>query len=139
MNTAATEESTIEPAPGRRGAQPGNLNAAKFKQCSDVIRRMGLENDGQKLRQLGEKLWSMALDGDMQAIKEIMDRWEGKVPAAVEMSGPGGGDLVIRDANTAMGVARRVAFVLAHGAISKAQASAKEPEKGAARAAHEKG
>jgi len=42
----------------------------------------------QKIEWLGQKLWAMALNGDMAAIKELLDRMEGKVtqPVSGEVS-----------------------------------------------------
>lgn len=41
-------------------------------------------------------LFSLAKGGDVNAIKVIFDRTEGKVPEPVHVSGPDGGPLVIR-------------------------------------------
>jgi hypothetical protein len=37
----------------------------------------------QKIEWLGQKLWAMALSGDMVAVKELLDRMEGKVTQPV--------------------------------------------------------
>ena len=70
-----------------RGGQPGNKNATKNKPWSDAINRALLANDGQKLRALADKLIDKALEGDVQALKEIGDRVEGK-PAQVLATDP---------------------------------------------------
>lgn len=106
------------------GAQPGNKNATKAKPWSEAIRKALLANDGVKLRELADKVVEMALAGDMQAIREVGDRFEGKVPQGLEHTGADGGELVIRDATTSLGLARRVAYVLAQGAITKAKGTA---------------
>ena len=41
-------------------------------------------------RAIAEKLVEIALDGDIQAIKLIFERVDGKVPEPVEVSGPDG-------------------------------------------------
>lgn len=41
------------------------------------------EDNPRHLRKLAEKLFDKALEGDVQAIKEIADRLDGKVPQAV--------------------------------------------------------
>jgi len=42
----------------------------------------------QKIEWLGQKLWAMALSGDIAAIRELLDRMEGKVtqPVSGELS-----------------------------------------------------
>lgn len=41
------------------------------------------EDNPRQLRKLAEKLFDKALEGDVQAIKEVADRLDGKVPQAV--------------------------------------------------------
>jgi hypothetical protein len=48
------------------------------------------------LDQLAEKLIDMAMDGDMQAIRELGDRLEGKPEQRIAMVGEDGGDLRTR-------------------------------------------
>jgi hypothetical protein len=43
-----------------------------------------------KIEWLGYKLWAMALAGDMAAIKELLDRTEGKVSQPLEHTGADG-------------------------------------------------
>lgn len=74
------------------------------------------------MKAIVKMLLKKAKMGESWAVKEVLDRVDGKVPQGVEMTGAGGGDLVIRDANTSIGVARRIAFALAQGAIAKAKA-----------------
>ena len=45
------------------------------------------EGKPQKIRDLADKLITMALDGDMQAMKEIGDRVDGKALAEVNITG----------------------------------------------------
>lgn len=104
------------------GAPVGNVNGLKHRRFAEVLTRVLLENDGARLRTVALKLISLAEEGEISAIKEVLDRVDGKVPAGVELTGANGGELVVRDAHTAMGVARRVAFVLAQGALAKAGA-----------------
>lgn len=115
----------------KRGGQPGNMNAAGLKPLSDALRRAVLAGEGKVARQLADKLVSMARKGNVPAWRELCDRVEGKVPQAVEMSGPDGGAITLNDADAQFNRARRVAFMLAQGAIAKA--------KGQADAAHQKG
>lgn len=74
-----------------RGAPIGNKNATKNKPWSEAINRVLLAEDGKKLRALAEKLVEKALEGDVQAIKEVGDRQEGK--PAQTLQGPDGSNL----------------------------------------------
>ena len=116
------------------GAPVGNVNGMgnrKDRIISDAIRRELLANNGRALRALAKKVVQLAaVKGEVAAIKEVTDRMEGRAMQAVELSGPDGGAVEIRDAGHALGVARRMAFVMRLGqqAIEKAQSSAKEAE-----------
>lgn len=61
-----------------RGGQPGNKNATKNKLWEDALRRALLAEDGKKLRTLADKLIERAENGDVQALKEVGDRIDGK-------------------------------------------------------------
>ncbi len=69
------------------------------KSFRDALRIAVLEKDGvtkhKKLRKLAEALVAKGLDGDVQAIKEIADRLDGRVPQGLEHAGSEGGPLVI--------------------------------------------
>ena len=58
----------------------GNANSGKGKHklFRDAIALAVHDADGKKLRDIAEKLVTMAQDGDMQAIKEVGDRLDGK-------------------------------------------------------------
>lgn len=64
------------------GAPKGNNNAAKAKVWSDAIRKVVVQRDA--LDQLALALVEKALSGDLQALKELGDRLEGKPVQAVE-------------------------------------------------------
>lgn len=68
----------------KKGGQPGNNNAGKNKPWSEAIRKALLAEDGKKLRAIAEKIVALAMEGDMQAIKELGDRVEGKSIQAIE-------------------------------------------------------
>ena len=56
----------------------GNKNATKNKPWAEALARINTQSDGAKMRQLAEKVWDMALAGEVQAIKEIAERSDGK-------------------------------------------------------------
>ena len=53
----------------------------------------------EKLDELATKLWSTALLGDVQAMRELADRLDGKVPQALEAPEGSSGKLVIEWSN----------------------------------------
>jgi len=75
------------------GAPEGNDNARKGKLFYDVLRRILVQNDQRKLRNISDKLVEAAEKGEAWAIKEIMDRMDGKAVAIQELQGPGGLEL----------------------------------------------
>ncbi len=68
----------------------GNKNAAKPRVWTDAIRRVLTRLDSEapqrdaKIDQLALVLINKAMEGDMQAIKEVGDRLEGKPAQAIE-------------------------------------------------------
>lgn len=112
------------------GAPLGNQNAARAKLCREALRkelaRKGGGDFDKGLAMVCKKVVSLACDGEQWAVQELMNRLDGRVAQGVELTGANGGELVVRDANTSMGIARRLAFVLAQGAMAKARASSKE-------------
>ena len=77
----------------RVGAPEGNDNARKGKMFYDQLRKILVQNDQLKLRKISEKLAESAEKGEAWAIKEIMDRMDGKAVAVQEIQGPGGAEL----------------------------------------------
>jgi len=75
------------------GAPVGNDNAKKGKLFYDQLRKVLVQNDSLKLRQVSEKLVDAAIEGEPWAVKEIMDRMDGKAVAIQEIQGPGGMEL----------------------------------------------
>lgn len=62
-----------------------------------VMRRIeGIEGKPQKLERLADKVVELGLAGDMQALKEIGDRLDGKSVQQKEIGGPDGGDIPIK-------------------------------------------
>ena len=56
----------------------GNHNAAKGKLFYNQLRKVLVQEDQLKLRQIAEKLVEAAQEGEAWAVKEIMDRVDGK-------------------------------------------------------------
>lgn len=77
----------------KAGAPIGNNNAAKNKPWRDAISKFAKQNPDKRDKVI-EKLYQMAVDGDMAAIREIIDRTEGKAVQAIE-TGEGGFDIRI--------------------------------------------
>lgn len=75
------------------GAPEGNDNAKKGKLFYDQLRRVLVQNDSLKLRMVSEKLVDAAIEGEPWAVKEIMDRMDGKPVAIQEVQGPDGTQL----------------------------------------------
>lgn len=68
--------------------QPGNNEGAKSRKAKPFRDALNLEiaaagEDQKAMRRVAAALLNQAYDGDMQAIKEIADRMDGKVPQAV--------------------------------------------------------
>jgi glycerol-3-phosphate cytidylyltransferase-like family protein len=75
------------------GAPEGNDNARKGKLFYDQLRRVLVQNDSLKLRQVSEKLVDAAIEGEPWAVKEVIDRMDGKAIAIQEIQGPDGTQL----------------------------------------------
>ena len=73
------------------GAPLGNKNAVKNRPWAEALNRALLAEDGKKLRKLADKIVALALKGNVNALKEIGDRLDGKPAQA--LVGPDGGDL----------------------------------------------
>jgi len=88
QNKNITPEST-----DKGGAQPGNQNAKKGKLFYDALRIALVQEDRKSLRKITDKLVKAAEEGDAWAVKEIMDRMDGKPVNTTELSGKDGGDI----------------------------------------------
>jgi len=75
---------TIETKDGR-GGQIGNQNAAKSRLFYDKLRKV-LTQEPHRLNMVAESLIRSAEDGEAWAIKELIDRVDGKAIQAVENS-----------------------------------------------------
>ena len=78
--------------------QIGNKNASKTNRAWSEAIRMAVRrkeklNKPGSLRDLADVFVEKVLSGDMTAVKEFGDRYEGKVTDKVELSGPEGGPI----------------------------------------------
>jgi hypothetical protein len=64
------------------GRPIGSVN--REKPVSDLLRVAVLSGGGRRLRVIVEKLLDKAEQGDLQAIRELMDRLDGKPTQAIE-------------------------------------------------------
>jgi hypothetical protein len=64
------------------GAPEGNQNAKKGKLFYNQLRKVLVQEDQLKLRKIAEKLVEAAEEGEAWAVKEIMDRVDGKAVQA---------------------------------------------------------
>ena len=69
------------------GAPKGNDNARKGRLFFDQLRKELVQEDAVKLRMIARKLVEAAQDGEPWAVKEIMDRVDGKAVQTTEVSG----------------------------------------------------
>lgn len=74
-----------ETNPKGAGAPEGNQNSIKSNRLwAETIKRAVTQSDGERLRRIAEVLLTKAEDGDMNAIKELGDRLDGKAAQAIE-------------------------------------------------------
>jgi hypothetical protein len=72
------------------GAPEGNKNSAKGKLFHGELRKVLVQEDARRLRAIAENLVKAAEDSEPWAIKEIMDRMDGKAIQATEITGADG-------------------------------------------------
>lgn len=78
------------------GAPEGNQNSTLEKRMfANAVRRAAIQQDGKALREIVDGLFDQAKSGDVQAIKEIADRLDGKPAQQVNLAGADGGPLKI--------------------------------------------
>jgi hypothetical protein len=75
------------------GAPLGNTNAAKGKLFYDQLRKIAIQNP-QKLRQVAESLFAAAEAMEPWAVKELLDRLDGKAVQQTELTGAEGAPLL---------------------------------------------
>ena len=72
------------------GAPIGIKNASKGKLFFGELRKVLVQEDAKRLRAIAEKLVKSAEDGEAWAVKEIMDRMDGKPLQATSIENPDG-------------------------------------------------
>ena len=81
---------TTESDISRSQKMMGNDNAKKGKLFYGELRKVLVQNDALKLRMIAEKLVEAAEEGEPWAVKEIMDRMDGKPIQATSIENPDG-------------------------------------------------
>lgn len=93
----ALENNNVEVEPTNKGGAPiGNQNGKKGKLFYDALRIALLQEDRKRLRNITDKLVKAAENGDAWAVKEIMDRMDGKPVQATEISGVDGNAMELK-------------------------------------------
>jgi len=69
------------------GGQPGNQNAKKGRLFYESLRIALVQEDRKTLRKITDTLVKAAMDGEPWAVKEVMDRVDGKPVNTTELSG----------------------------------------------------
>ena len=88
----STENKNLEVEPTNKGGAPvGNQNGKKGKLFYDALRIALIQEDKKKLRKITDKLVESAENGEPWAVKEIMDRMDGKPVQSTEITGADGG------------------------------------------------
>lgn len=83
----STENKHIQVEPTNKGGAPvGNQNGKKGKLFYDALRVALVQEDKKKLRKITEKLVEAAEEGEPWAVKEIMDRMDGKPVNTTELT-----------------------------------------------------
>ena len=91
MENNSENNKLVTDSNGSKGGQPNNQNAKKGRLFFDQLRKELVQEDAVKLRMIARKLVEAAQDGEPWAVKEIMDRVDGKAIQVTEMSGLDGG------------------------------------------------
>ena len=93
-NSTENNNITLESS-DKGGGQPGNQNARKGKLFYDALRLALVQEDRKKLRNITTKLVEAAEKGEPWAVKEIMDRMDGKPVNTTELTGAEGSEIKV--------------------------------------------
>jgi hypothetical protein len=91
MENSIENNNLLVETTNKGGAPKGNDNAKKGRLFFEQLRKELVQEDSIKLRKIARKLVEAAQDGEPWAVKEIMDRVDGKAIQVTEMSGLDGG------------------------------------------------
>lgn len=93
----STEIKDVEVTPTNKGGAPvGNQNGKKGKLFYNQLRVALVQEDSRKLRNIAQKLVDAAEKGEPWAVKEIMDRVDGKAVQSTEISGVDGNAIELK-------------------------------------------
>ncbi len=93
---SSTENKDLEVASTNKGGAPvGNQNGKRGKLFYNQLRVALVQEDSRKLRIIAQKLVDAAEQGEPWAIKEVIDRVDGKAVQATEISGADGNAIEI--------------------------------------------
>ena len=67
----------------------------KNKRWDEALTRAIAQDDSKRLRQAAEKLLDFAAEGEQWAVLELANRLDGKSPQGLEVTGAGGGAVII--------------------------------------------
>lgn len=94
-----TEEKAAQLAAAREKAAEaniGNTHSSKINRLmNETLKRILIQNDGLRARNIAEALVTKAEDGDVPAIKEVFDRTDGKVVQENKISGDPDAPIII--------------------------------------------
>jgi hypothetical protein len=75
-------------------ANKGNTHSSKINRlAAETLKRVLIQEEAVRLRNVAEALVAKAESGDVSAIKEVFDRMDGKSVATTELTGPDGSNL----------------------------------------------
>ena len=90
----SSENNNLEVVTTNKGGAPvGNTNSKKGKLFHGELHKALIQEDRKKLRKIADKLVEAAEEGEPWAIKEIIDRVDGKAVQATEITGADGEDM----------------------------------------------
>lgn len=98
--------------PGKSGNPGGRPKTKPFRDALRV-ELAATGEDSRALRDIARSLIGKARDGDIQAIREIADRLDGKPTQAMEHAGKDGGPIETRDGSAREIIAAKLAAIAA--------------------------
>ena len=78
-------------------ANLGNNHSSKINRLmNDTLKRILIQNEALRARNISEALVTKAEDGDVSAIKEVFDRMDGKVVQENKLTGDSDAPIIIQ-------------------------------------------